>query len=1447
MVNENPERDRIQIALMNAPDARVASLVSGDIDEAVALISPHVDKTRTEFEFRYLTPGKSGAFVVLLVFSDALARVIKVGPQDLIEREMQNYTTFELANFISSECILQPLGTMAKVGSRASVAFHWAGGRSRVATVRESLFALDADIVGQLLAEAAKHLFPWHRVRPSSSSPVDLFLWEPGAKSKIADVLHALEGLPERENLLRFLNVEPSVRDLFQTTRGSLSFTHGDFHGGNLLVIGSGASCHLRIIDFASIQQDMCPARDWAKLERDVRYRCRRPESLGSLRRVADLLRLALDGKMPATSEIEPAAAAVRKIRSEYERHCRGSSDDWELEYLYFLLCWSLNELHANPFVNESADRIAIAEACGETCQALMRRLGPRGAYADVPRERTDNATNSFLSDTRIAGYVRRRDGTERALYLDSGLYVSRHTEEGRIDEIVQDYVIRGVGRWVSVFGDAGHGKTSLMWRLAVVYGKSKARLLAIQCQQLGQDPIKELASQLEEVQGGKTVVLLDTLDLLIGIDDQRLGSTLGHARAAGLLLVSTSRRQEIQELAKYVLSDDPIELTRFDPEEAKIAVRKYVDAAYEGLTDEQSVLQFESVWEILDQQRKFQDLTFEPLILRMIFQAYVPDAIPQDINTQRVYDKFWDERVLSDRTAKSGQESFYRARGCELIADSIGFGEGIQKDTLACGSAAQALQTGGDEDAIKTIESLVSTGALRWGRGRSAVRFFHQTFLEYCAARAVLFMEDKQARGARIQTLLEDLRESRLFRLPILKQLAIQARHHGDDLWPVLAKEIEGTGNQVAAKLALEIAGKIDDEPIFANVVLRWAERDKKLFESVTVDMARAYPVSRFGFAFQLLELQLESKRESDIYSLCQKTFAAADPGQTLGFLAKAGRRVRKGRHDENAEFRQAVMATLRAGQGSALTVLGDVFPRFSPGLQNAVLEELCQLARPEFAEGVRDLLASGAELIIAGKQRMFQTPYYDLLRWLHGASPSIAEELIHDINRRCLGATNTDAAILGAKSQAVLPQSPETLGVAVKNLASSDFSVQIATSEFLAEVGRRSSEEVLNAVIRTAGSPIWNQREATKFLFLALRTTRAPDGSRISTVLNRWDIPDRGAGNAFRGVFGQLVKADANAAREWLLRRKGSVQSAAELRIIMVGAQLLSEESPLVMSEDDVRGFVELGSLHPEASSETQRIACSVVGRCFPVAPGYCEQEIVRIFGSRNRDWISATIKALGGNVWTSLPLLVLRLILNHKPGRNRDLFLGLFLETISGLPFLAKAELLREMGGHAATVLPTIEDEGAQLGVLTLAKSTAQHDPKTALSIAKALQSRTPAAFGNLLAVYENITLVSADPGLYRETLEELMKASRHRHRYIRNSLNRALPRIEEVLGPRTAVDAIKATVVGQAEWDEGALEDLVRAAKDIPSWTLADSEELRALGLPAKVSAILLGGS
>jgi hypothetical protein len=53
------------------------------------------------------------------------------------------------------------------------------------------------------------------------------------------------------------------------------------------------------------------------------------------------------------------------------------------------------------------------------------------------------------------------------ALYLED-VYILRSRVEGALLELAGDYLARGgsAGRWLSIAGDAGHGKTSLLWYL---------------------------------------------------------------------------------------------------------------------------------------------------------------------------------------------------------------------------------------------------------------------------------------------------------------------------------------------------------------------------------------------------------------------------------------------------------------------------------------------------------------------------------------------------------------------------------------------------------------------------------------------------------------------------------------------------------------------------------------------------------------------------------------------------------------------------------------------------------------------------------------------------------------------------------------------------------------------------------------------------------------------
>lgn len=146
----------------------------------------------------------------------------------------------------------------------------------------------------------------------------------------------------------------------------------------------------------------------------------------------------------------------------------------------------------------------------------------------------------------------------------------------------------------------------------------------------------------------------LDRVAAQASVDDAALSAHLNTIRAKGGLLLTTCRRQEIQTLGSFIKSNRTLELRRYEEEEARAAVERYVDAAYPNSSENERRAQAKNVWELLDARRRIQDLTFEPLLLRMIFEAYVPDKIPPDINTQRVYDHYWAQKVLGDRTSKN-------------------------------------------------------------------------------------------------------------------------------------------------------------------------------------------------------------------------------------------------------------------------------------------------------------------------------------------------------------------------------------------------------------------------------------------------------------------------------------------------------------------------------------------------------------------------------------------------------------------------------------------------------------------------------------------------------------------------------------------------------------------------------------------------------------------------
>jgi hypothetical protein len=183
-----------------------------------------------------------------------------------------------------------------------------------------------------------------------------------------------------------------------------------------------------------------------------------------------------------------------------------------------------------------------------------------------------------FLSQLRIAGYARDENDVRYAIHLDEDLYVHRVRAEAATTEFVAKAAAaaQSAGKWLSIVGDAGHGKSSLLWYLFTDLSSKPTFTVIPFMAQMESDLAVAVrtAAQAREVQNeNQLVVLIDTLDLVVGDDDQRLAKMINELTALGALVVTTSRKQEADQLGRLVSSNSRIELRRYNSQEAQQAI----------------------------------------------------------------------------------------------------------------------------------------------------------------------------------------------------------------------------------------------------------------------------------------------------------------------------------------------------------------------------------------------------------------------------------------------------------------------------------------------------------------------------------------------------------------------------------------------------------------------------------------------------------------------------------------------------------------------------------------------------------------------------------------------------------------------------------------------------------------------------------------------------------
>ncbi|WP_329269097.1 trypsin-like peptidase domain-containing protein [Streptomyces sp. NBC_01451] len=360
------------------------------------------------------------------------------------------------------------------------------------------------------------------------------------------------------------------------------------------------------------------------------------------------------------------------------------------------------------------------------------------------------------------------------------GLYVTRDLEEELLERLDTDALTPLV-----VVGEAGCGKTSILWSLARRRcGTATGEVFFLKATWLVNSPsgsarvdpgILVEAIRQARADGRTVTILIDTVDVLVNNEDdwERLVTVVHAAGDAGAAIAMTSRVAEAAELPpewqRLALRDYAINTTvgphtTSEFERAVLAHSRF-------FTNDPQLREdlISRMLTIMARDISLHPLCLRPLTLRMLFEIYTPGQVPDVVDTTGLYETYWDHRVTRDR------------RSWDLGSDRPDQGRDLGGTAVAL--ALEMLRTGRPEawvDRVRlpaglTAARLKEEAGLLEKRGvghftNGVFQFFHQTFFEYAASYALVHRRGAAGLGALVERLQEADGED-YFLLAVLEQ----------------------------------------------------------------------------------------------------------------------------------------------------------------------------------------------------------------------------------------------------------------------------------------------------------------------------------------------------------------------------------------------------------------------------------------------------------------------------------------------------------------------------------------------------------------------------------------------------------------------------------------------------------------------------------------------------
>lgn len=417
----------------------------------------------------------------------------------------------------------------------------------------------------------------------------------------------------------------------------------------------------------------------------------------------------------------------------------KGTADDSEYQ--------EIASRHAAAFTNE-----ILAKFGGDSAGTLETSAVPH----DAGRHSAALKHVRYLSEiaAQDAGLIAEDPGgvVGGEVCLDQDLYVTRSVEQ-EIHNCLATTEHRS-SSLVLVVGEAGYGKTSLLWHFHRTlnasdgwepwFVKSTAFLrqahgaplpLSATTATLSADELT-LAVEAAQAQGRRPIVLLDTVDLLLRTEEERDGliELLSILSDQDCSVIATCRPQEASLLRPTGATR--ADLRQYDETELAEAVDKHVDRFYADLIPRKRAEHIQNVRDAVACGLPLREVCTNPLTLRMVFTLYAPNPVPPEIHIFKLYQEYWDARVVQDRRAGSSISPASSAN-LETTAHTAALAmlaEGTPELEIRLLSAALRKLGGFPEE----LPGLISRGVLHRS-GVGTVSFFHQTFFEHSAARGML------------------------------------------------------------------------------------------------------------------------------------------------------------------------------------------------------------------------------------------------------------------------------------------------------------------------------------------------------------------------------------------------------------------------------------------------------------------------------------------------------------------------------------------------------------------------------------------------------------------------------------------------------------------------------------------------------------------------------------